>query len=82
MATLLIDKSLKDSLPNFCEEKNIKPYGNNKYIVEFPFIENDFNYNMLMRFGDKCECLGPQSIRDELVNRFRKLLSLYEVNNT
>lgn len=75
---LLVDKSIKDTLPNFCKEEDIKPYGDKKYIVNFPFIENDFNYGMLLKFGDKCECLEPEYIREELRNRIKRLMNLYQ----
>jgi len=41
----------------FCGEENIEDFRNNKFIVYLRFIEDDYWYNMLLRLGDKCECL-------------------------
>jgi predicted DNA-binding transcriptional regulator YafY len=62
----------------FCGEENIEPYGNNKFIVCFPFIEDDFSYSMILRLGDKCECLEPENIRLEVIRRVESLLNIYK----
>lgn len=49
-----------------------------KIIVEFPFMEDDFGYHLLMGFGNQCECLGPDHVRDELKRRFEELLHIYQ----
>ncbi|NFG02910.1 YafY family transcriptional regulator, partial [Clostridium sporogenes] len=46
--------------------------------VEFPFVGDDLGYNILMGFGDKCECLSPENVRVELIKRIKKLLYIYE----
>ena len=33
---------------------------------------------MLLRFGDKCECLGPAPVREKLWQKIQKLAALYE----
>ncbi len=60
-----------------CGEENIKPYGNDQFIVNFPFVEDDLGYNILLGFGDKCECLGPENVRRELIHRIKKLSKIY-----
>lgn len=75
---LLIDESLKDLMVDFCGEENIKSYKDNKFIVYCPFVEDDFWYNMLLRFGDKCECLEPENVRLEVIRRIENLLALYK----
>ncbi|MBW9156161.1 helix-turn-helix transcriptional regulator [Clostridium tagluense] len=74
---LLVDWSLREQMVERCGEENIEPYGNDKFIVDFPFVEDDFGYNILMGFGDKCECLAPENVRIELINRIKKLLHVY-----
>lgn len=74
---LLVDESLREQMVERCGEKNIEPYGNNKFIVNFPFAEDDLGYNMLMGFGDKCECIEPDHVRIELIKRIKKLLQVY-----
>ena len=48
-----------------------------KLIVNFPFEENEFGYNLLLSFGDKCECLEPEHVRDEIIRRIKSLLKVY-----
>lgn len=75
---LLIDESLRDLMIEFCGEENIKPYGNNKFIVFFPFTEDDFSYSMILRLGDKCECLEPENVRLEVIRRVENLFNIYK----
>ena len=73
-----IHKSVMDSVLDFCDYEKFSPDGDEHYIVSFPFIENDYNYNMLFSFGDKCECLGPSHIRAEMKRRIHDIATLYE----
>ena len=75
---LLVDWSLREQMVERCGEENIKAYGEDKFIVEFPFVEDDLGYNILIGFGDKCECLAPENVRVELIKRIKKLLYIYE----
>ncbi|GFZ33050.1 transcriptional regulator [Clostridium zeae] len=75
---LLIDESLLDTMIEFCGMENIEPFGNNKFIASFPFIEDDFSYSMILRLGDKCECLEPENIRLEIIKRVENLLKVYK----
>lgn len=75
---LLVDSSLLDLMLELCGEGNVKSCGDNKFTVRFPFTDNDFGYQMLLRFGDKCECLEPPHVRAELIHRIRALLGVYE----
>lgn len=49
-----------------------------KLLVDFPFVDDDLGYNILMGFGHKCECLSPEDVRIELINRIQKLLKIYK----
>jgi predicted DNA-binding transcriptional regulator YafY len=75
--TLLIDESLRNMMTELCGEKQVVPGPDNKWIAYFPFVENDFGYGMLLRFGAKCECLEPGHIRTELIRRIREVLGIY-----
>ena len=75
---LLIDESQRDLMIDFCGEENIEPYDNNKFIVCFPFIEDDFSYSMILRLGDKCECLEPEHVRLGVIKRVESLLNIYK----
>lgn len=74
---LLVDESLRDRMIEYCGAENIEYYDNNKLIVNFPFVEDEFGYNLLLGFGDKCECLEPARVRDEMIRRIKNLLRVY-----
>lgn len=76
-----IHKSVMDRILDFCAYDDFSPDGNEHYIVSFPFIENEYHYDMLLSFGDKCECLEPLHIRTELKRRIHDIAALYEKQN-
>lgn len=73
-----IHKSIMDRVLDFCTYEHFSPDGEEYYIVSFPFIENEYYYNILFGFGDKCECLEPLHIRTEMKRRIQKIAALYE----
>ncbi|MFZ5967324.1 MAG: helix-turn-helix transcriptional regulator [Bacillota bacterium] len=75
---LLVDESLGERMVEFCGEENVEPYGNNKLIVNFPFVEDELGYNLLLSFGNKCECLEPENVRGEIIRRIKDLLDVYK----
>lgn len=48
-----------------------------KLIVDFPFIDDEYSYNILLGFGDKCECIAPAPIREKLIKKIENLLKIY-----
>ncbi|WP_017413340.1 helix-turn-helix transcriptional regulator [Clostridium tunisiense] len=74
---LIVHESLREKMVEHCGEENIQPYEDNKFIVNFPFTEDDFGYNLLISFGDKCECLEPMQVRQEVISRIKNLLKVY-----
>lgn len=75
---LRIHKSIMERVLDYCTYDQFSPDGDSHYIVHFPFIENDYYYDMLLSFGNKCECLKPPHIREELRLRILTLASIYE----
>jgi len=73
-----IHKSAMDRVLDFCSYEHFSPDGDEHYIVRFPFIENDYYYNVLFSFGDQCECLEPHHIRTEMKRRIQDIAALYE----
>ena len=73
-----IHRSVMDRVLDFCSYEHFWPDGDEHYIVRFPFIENDYYYNILFGFGDKCECLEPLHIRTEMKRRIHDIAALYE----
>ena len=73
-----IHKSVMDRVLDYCTYEHFSSDGDEFYIVNFPFIENDYHYNILFSFGDKCECLEPLHIRSEMKRRLFDIATLYE----
>ncbi|AKJ42344.1 helix-turn-helix transcriptional regulator [Pragia fontium] len=76
--TLLIDASLRERIAEHCGEENIQPTDSNKLMVRFPFVADEQGYNILLSFGNKCECLAPEHVRRELIQRVQELLAIYQ----
>ena len=72
-----IHRSVMDRALEFCPYEDFSPDGSEHYIVRFPFIENDYYYNILFGFGDKCECLEPLHVRTEMKRRIQKIAAMY-----
>ena len=72
-----IHKSIMDRVRDYCAYEPFVPDGDEHYIVNFPFIENDYNYDILFSFGDKCECLEPLRIRSEMKRRIHDMAAIY-----
>ncbi|MCQ4088425.1 YafY family protein [Saccharibacillus sp. JS10] len=73
-----IHQSVMDRVLDYCTYEHFSPDGDEHYIVSFPFIENEYYYNVLFSFGDKCECLEPVHIRAEMKRRIYHIAALYE----
>ena len=73
-----IHKSIMDRVLDYCAYEDFSPDGEDHYIVDFPFIENEYYYDILLSFGDKCECLEPPHIRTEMRRRIHDIAALYE----
>lgn len=72
-----IHKSVMDRVLDLCPYENFTPDGEEHYIVDFPYIENDYYYDVLLSFGDKCECLAPPHVRAEMKRKIQQLAALY-----
>ncbi|MGL6202670.1 MAG: helix-turn-helix transcriptional regulator [Lachnospiraceae bacterium] len=73
-----IHKTIMDRVLDYCTYEHFSPDGDEHYIVSFPFIENEYYYNILFSFGDKCECLEPLHIRTEMKRRIHDIAAIYE----
>ncbi|MEI5991993.1 helix-turn-helix transcriptional regulator [Enterococcus crotali] len=77
--TLKVTSKVKEQLADKFGQLNFLPSDNaEKWIVEFPFMEDEFGYNLLLGFGNQCECLAPQHVRAELKRRIETVLKLYQ----
>jgi len=73
-----IHKSILDRVLEYCTFDRFTPDGDEHYFVNFPFIENEYHYDILLGFGDKCECLEPVRIRTELKRRIQNIAAIYD----
>lgn len=73
-----IHKSIMDRVLDYCTYEHFSPNGIEHYIVDFPFIENEYYYDILLGFGNKCECLEPLYIRAEMKHRIQDMAAIYE----
>ena len=72
-----IHKSVLDRVLEFCAYDHFVPDGDTHYIVNFPFIENEYYYDILLSFGDQCECLEPLHIRTKMKQRAHDIADIY-----
>lgn len=75
---LRIHKSIMDRVLDYCSYEHFSPVDDEYYIVDFPFFENDYNYDILLSFGSKCECLEPLHIRTEMKRKIQDLAAIYK----
>ena len=73
-----IHKSVLDRVLEFCTYDHFVPDGDEHYIVNFPFIENEYYYDILLSFGDQCECLEPSHIRAKMKQRIQNIAAIYK----
>ncbi|KTD84150.1 helix-turn-helix transcriptional regulator [Paenibacillus etheri] len=74
---LQLDHSILDRLLDYCGEENITPLGNGQFYAYFDFIEDDYGYGILMSFGDKCQCIEPEHVRNEMKRRLNDSIRAY-----
>lgn len=76
--TIRIHKSVMDRVLDHCAYENFTPDGDEHYKVRFPFIENDYHYDLLLGFGAKCECVEPPHVRAEMRRRILAVAAVYD----
>lgn len=75
---LRIHKSIMDRVLDYCTYENFTLDGEEHYIVCFPFVENEYYYDILLSFGNKCECLEPLQVRMHMKQRVEEIASMYD----
>ena len=75
--TLRVHKSVLDRVLDYCTYDDVSPEVDEHYIVSFPFVENDYHYDMLLSFGAQCECLEPPHVRAEMKRKVQEIAALY-----
>ena len=72
-----IHKSILDRVLEYCTYDSFTPDGDEHYFVNFPFVENEYYYDILLGFGDKCECLEPLHTRAEMKRKIQNIAAMY-----
>ena len=72
-----IHKSILDRVLEYCTYDNFTPDGDEHCFVNFPFVENEYYYDILLGFGDKCECLEPLHVRTEIKRKIQNIAIIY-----
>lgn len=75
---LRVHKSILDRVLEHCTFDKISLDDEEHYLVNYPFIDREYYYDMLLNFGEKCECLAPESVRQKLKEKIEKLLRVYD----
>ena len=74
---LKVHSDMRERVIEHCKEVSITPFNHDYVIVDFPFVEDELGYGILLSFGHKCECLETQHIREELKCRIEKMMAIY-----
>lgn len=69
--------SIMDRVLDYCSFENFSADGDEHYIVTYPFVENDYHYDILLSFGEKCECLEPARVRAKMKKKIYDLANIY-----
>lgn len=72
-----IHKSVLDRILDFCPFDCITADGDEYYIADYPFVDSDYYYDMLLCLGDKCEILEPAHVREKLKQKIKNLAEIY-----
>lgn len=82
MVTVIIriDKSLKDKVIERFGEEYIIARNENNYIAKYPIVDDEEGYNVLLKFGRKCEIIEPLSVRQNFKEYLMKIMERYEDN--
>lgn len=75
---LLMDNSMTERMIEYYGEENVSRYDNGRILVNFPFVEDEQGYNILLGFGNRCECIAPEHVRKALIKRIKSLLTIYK----
>lgn len=73
-----IHKSVVDRVLEYCTYDHFVPDNDEYYIVNFPFIENDYYYGILLGLGNQCECLEPLRVRTGIRRRIKDMAAIYD----
>ena len=74
---LRIRRPLAERVLDYCPYDCFTADGNSHYLVDFPFIDRDYYYDVLLSFGEGCEVLAPPSVREKMACKLGRLSAKY-----
>lgn len=75
---LLIDSSQRGYLTEVFGDLTYTLQSDGRYSTDVPFMGDNYSYGIILSMGAWCECVSPQYVRDEVAQRVRRMLSIYE----
>lgn len=75
---LRVHQSVMDRVLDYCSLEAFSAEKDDYYLVDFPFVATDYYYSVLLSFGNKCECLAPMEVREEIKRKIAELTQLYQ----
>ena len=79
MVKIRVDDTFKGQILSYFSDVDMV-YENGKNIATIPILEGDIGIRFLLSFGDSCECLEPQDIREKLIQKAEAVLGVYKLN--
>ncbi|WP_342546678.1 YafY family protein [Paenibacillus sp. FSL P2-0089] len=76
--TIRLDRSVMDRVIERFGADHILQVDEHHCWAKYPIIANDYGYDRLLAFGDKCEVLGPPEIRNGFKAYVRGIMRKYE----
>ncbi|MEK3905289.1 helix-turn-helix transcriptional regulator [Paenibacillus sp. FSL R7-0179] len=76
--TIRLDRSVMDRVIERFGADHILRVDEHHCWAKYPIIANDYGYDRLLAFGDKCEVLGPPEIRSGFKEYMQGIMRKYE----
>lgn len=73
-----IDKSIKDQVIERFGADHILGQDGDGFIAKYPIADRPEGYNVLLKFGAKCEIIEPAHVRQNFMNYLKQILAKYE----
>lgn len=73
-----IDKSIKDQVIERFGADHLLGQDGDDFIAKYPIVDRPEGYNVLLKFGAKCEIIEPSSVRQNFMNYLKQILAKYE----
>lgn len=73
----IINNSIKEQFYEEVEILSEEKINKKQTLVTFPYTADEYGYRVLLGWADKCRCVAPDFVADELNERIKKMYKLY-----